>query len=110
MPEQKIFAERLKKAREFRAMTQIELGEKANLPSSSIAHFEAGARKPSFDTLRHLSSALDVSTDYLLGRVAEPASDAQGDALYRDMKKLSENDRELAENILKLLAQRSKIE
>ena len=48
-----IFKERLKTAREdLRKWSQSELAGRAKLPPSSIAHFEAGSRKPSFDTLR----------------------------------------------------------
>lgn len=47
-----LFQERLKAARELRKWSQGELAGKASMPPSSIAHFEAGSRKPSFDTLR----------------------------------------------------------
>jgi transcriptional regulator with XRE-family HTH domain len=102
-----IFCERLKSAREMRKLTQNELGNKAQLPPSSIAHFEAGSRKPSFETLRRLSGALEVTSDYLLGRVDEPIIAVSGDALFRDIGKLSANDRELAGQILKILAERN---
>ena len=39
--------------------------------ASAISHFETGTRKPSFDNLRRLADALDVTTDYLLGRVKD---------------------------------------
>jgi transcriptional regulator with XRE-family HTH domain len=87
----------------MRKLTQIELGNKANLPSTSIAHFEAGQRKPSFDNLRKLAEALEVTTDYLLGRVAEPSMAEAGDVLFRDIGKLSDYDRRIAENFLKML-------
>jgi transcriptional regulator with XRE-family HTH domain len=87
----------------MRKLTQIELGTKANLPSTSIAHFEAGKRKPSFDNLRKLAEALEVTTDYLLGRVAEPSMAEAGDVLFRDIGKLSDYDRRIAENFLKML-------
>jgi transcriptional regulator with XRE-family HTH domain len=103
VPEYDVFSERLRNAREMRRLTQIELGTKANLPSTSIAHFEAGSRKPSFDNLRKLAEALEVTTDYLLGRVAEPSMAEAGDVLFRDIGKLSEYDRRIAENFLKML-------
>jgi transcriptional regulator with XRE-family HTH domain len=102
-----VFGERLKSAREMRKLTQIELGNKAHLPSSSIAHFETGSRKPSFETLRRLAVALDVTTDYLLGRVDEPVIVASRDTLFRDIGKLSADDRELAGQFLKILAERN---
>jgi len=71
-PPSEIFSERLKAARELREWSQSDLAGRAKMPQSSIAHFEAGSRKPSFDTLRRLANALEVTTDYLLGRVGDP--------------------------------------
>lgn len=103
-----IFQERLKTAREqLRKWSQSELAGRAGMPPSSIAHFEAGSRKPSFDTLRRLANALEVTTDYLLGRVDDPGLAEAGDPLYRDVGKLTGNDRELAKDFLKMLAQRN---
>jgi len=103
-----IFKERLKTAREqFRKWSQSDLAARAGLPPSSIAHFETGSRKPSFDTLRRLANALEVTTDYLLGRVDDPALAEAGDPLYRDVGKLTGHDREIAKDFLKMLAERS---
>ena len=44
-----IFKERLKAARYLREWSQSDLATRAELPPSSIAHFEAGSRKPSFE-------------------------------------------------------------
>ena len=103
-----LFQERLKAARELRKWNQGELAEKASMPSSSIAHFESGSRKPSFDTLRRLANALEVTTDYLLGRVDVPTLSQAADPLFRDVSKLTGNDRELAKDFLKMLAERNK--
>lgn len=102
-----IFPERLKAARDLRGWNQSELAQRAKMPPSSIAHFESGSRKPSFDTLRRLANALEVTTDYLLGRVEEPELAESGDPLYRDVGKLTGRDRELAKDFLKMLAERS---
>ncbi|MEQ8443048.1 MAG: helix-turn-helix transcriptional regulator [Alphaproteobacteria bacterium] len=102
-----VFRERLKAARDQREWKQSELAEKAAMPPSSIAHFESGSRKPSFATLRRLANALDVSTDYLLGRVDDPGMTEAGDPLYRDVAKLSGSDRELAKDFLKMLSERN---
>ena len=102
-----VFKERLKAARALRQMTQSELAEKAKLPPTSIAHFETGPRKPSFDTLRSLATALEVTTDYLLGRVDEPGLAEAGDPLYRDMGKLTDRDREMAREFLEMLAKKA---
>ena len=102
------FKNRLREARELRNMNQAELAEKAGLPASSISHFEAGSRKPSFDNLRRLAGGRNVTTDFLLGRVGDPGQAAEADPLYRDIQNLSEQDRELTGDFLKMLADRDK--
>jgi transcriptional regulator with XRE-family HTH domain len=102
-----IFKDRLKAARDLRKWSQNDLAGRAGLPPSSIAHFETGSRKPSFETLRRLANALEVTTDYLLGRVSDPGLAEAGDPLFRDVGKLTGQDRELAKDFLKMLAERS---
>jgi transcriptional regulator with XRE-family HTH domain len=102
-----IFRERLRAARDLRGYSQGALAERANMPPTSIAHFESGSRKPSFDTLRRLANALEVTTDYLLGRVDQPELAEAGDPLFRDVGKLSGRDRELAKDFLEMLAKRN---
>src|SRR3984893_7365410 len=102
-----MFKDRLKSARELRKLKQSELADRAKLPPSSIAHFETGTRKPSFDTLRRLANALEVTTDYLLGRVDSPGLAEAGAPLYRDVGKLTGRDREIAKDFLKMLARRN---
>jgi len=101
-----IFMERLRAAREMRSMSQAELAAKTGLPPSSIAHFEGGNRKPSFDNLRKLSEALAVTTDYLLGRADDPEAAVAADPMFRHAAKLTEKDRELAAAFLEMLAKR----
>lgn len=103
-----LFQERLRAARELRKWSQGELADRASMPPSSIAHFESGSRKPSFDTLRRLANALEVMTDYLLGRVDDPSLAQAADPLFRDVSKLTGKDRELAKDFLKMLAERNK--
>ena len=110
-PIKDVFTERLKAARQTRGLGQAELATKSGLPVTSISHFESGNRKPSFDNLRRLSKALDASTDYLLGRVADlGGTGAMGDQLYRDVKNLSGRDREIAEDFMKVLAAKSRVD
>ena len=62
------FSNRLREARILRALNQRELAERLGVPPSSIAHFEGGRRKPSVANLVRLADALNVTTDFLLGR------------------------------------------
>ena len=101
-----LFPDRLRAARKLRALAQAELAAKAGLPPTSISHFEAGSRKPSFDNLRRLAQALDVTADYLMGRADEPGMSMESDQTYRDIQKLTEGDRTLAKEFLAMLANR----
>jgi transcriptional regulator with XRE-family HTH domain len=107
----KVFAERLRDSRErLRGLTQAQLAEKTGLPSTSISHFEnpEGTRKPSFDNLRRLANALEVTTDYLLGRsddhVGMPVAN---DALYRDVQNLTDADKEFAQLMIKKMLEKN---
>ena len=88
-----LFQERLKAARELREWSQGQLASQAGMPPSSIAHFESGSRKPSFDTLRRLANALEVTTHYLLGRGDDPSRAPAADPLFRDGRQLTGHDR-----------------
>lgn len=103
-----IFPERLLAAREKRGLSQGELGKRAGFQASAISHFETGTRKPSFDNLRRLADALDVTTDYLLGRVTDTEALAGADTLHRHLDQLTTEDREMAKDFLKLLAHKAK--
>ena len=107
MTDQEIFPERLKAARELRHLSQAALAERAGTPATTISHFEAGARKPSFDSLRRLAMALEVTTDYLLGLAEAPTQNAETDPLFRHGQNLTGRDRDIAREIVELLARRS---
>ena len=103
-----IFSLRLREARQLRQLNQNELANRTGLPPSSIAHFERNSRKPSFDTLRKLAKALDVSTDYLIGMADDPVNATSGDPLFRDIGKLTDQDRRVAKDFLEFLAKRGR--
>lgn len=65
------FYERLRAARKHRGLSQLEVANRIGLNHANISLFETGERKPSFDNLRALADALDVTIDYILGRVDE---------------------------------------
>lgn len=103
-----LFPARLKSARELRQINQADLAKNTGLPPTSISHFEAGSRKPSFDNLRRLAENLNVTADYLLGRVDEPTALAGANKLHRHAQNLSAEDMELAESFMKMLESRNK--
>ena len=102
-----VFPERLRAARDKRGLNQDDLAKRAGLQSSAISHFETGTRKPSFDNLRRLADALDVTTDYLLGRVKEIDGLAGGEKLHRHYDRLTSDDRDFAEGLMELLAKKA---
>ena len=101
------FSGRLRAAREKRKLSQGDLANRAGFQASAISHFETATRKPSFDNLRRLADALDVTTDYLLGRVTDDQALAGADRLHRDLDRLTTADRDIAENFLKMLADKA---
>lgn len=106
-----IFRERLRTAREeLRKLSQADLARETGLPASSVAHFEAGTRKPSFDNLRKLANALNITTDYLLGRSEDPAGAAEADPIYRDVHNLTDKNRKMAADFMRFLAQQDEKE
>lgn len=102
-----VFPERLRSAREYRGLNQGELAQKAGMQPSAISHFETGTRKPSFDNLRILADALDVTTDYLLGRVEDFKALAGADQLHRHYESLEGSDRKMADDLITMLAKRA---
>ena len=74
---------------------------------SAISHFETGTRKPSFDNLRILADSLDVTTDYLIGRVDDFKALAGADRLHRYYESLQGSDRKMADDLITMLAKRA---
>lgn len=79
------FSRRLRAARELRALSQGDLARKSGLQSAAISHFETGRRRPSHANLLRLADALDVSTDYLTGRVDTTINEWKAASGYDDL-------------------------
>jgi len=107
MKSKDIFRKRLQEARNMRDLSQDGLAKLTKLQPSAISHFETGTRKPSFDNLKRLADALEVTSDYLLGRIDEPDGIIEGDTLYRDYENLTSDEREFARVFMASLAKRS---
>lgn len=108
------FPDRLRAARELRKLSQSELAERAGFQPSAVSHFETGRRSPSFDNLKRLADALDVTTDYLLGRVDQPkgsprrAAGPVVDKLFRDAEKMSQDDLDTLAGFADMLAKKNR--
>src|SRR5689334_15941834 len=102
------FPERLRQARDLRGLNQSQLAEKSGLPPSAINHFEQARRSPSFDNLKRLANALDVSTDFLLGRTDDPGlCGPTADKVFRNAEKLSSTDLEALALMAEALAKKA---
>ncbi len=107
-PKKNIFKKRLYETRKMRDLNQEEVAKKANLPSTAISHFESGTRKPSFENLKKLADALEVSIDYLLGRTDSISGNLVHEAgIFRDYENLTDEDRKLARDFMQTLAKRN---
>ncbi len=63
----KTLAHRLANARIDQRLSQEALAEKAGITRGMIAKYETETSTPTIETLAKLATALDVTTDYLLG-------------------------------------------
>jgi transcriptional regulator with XRE-family HTH domain len=98
---------RLRAARDLRGWSQKELARRAGIPTKTIEHYEIALSKPSLEMLRRLAGMLGVTTDYLLGVVDAPHAGA-GDALFRAVDRLADEEREFARDFLQVLVERSR--
>lgn len=102
-----IFLRRLREARKLRELNQAQLAQLSGLLTSAVSHFETGARKPSFDNLKRLADALEVTTDYLLGRADDPAGLSGAEEIHRHLNRLKGKDRKFAEDVIEMLAEKA---
>lgn len=80
-----MFPERLKQLRKEKGMTQIDLAKTLGVSSGTVAMWETGKRKPSFDMFDRLTEVFDRRIDYILGTTDEPVSlkVGEGDAVVK---------------------------
>lgn len=104
-PESKIFCERLRAVREKRGLSQADLASRSDLQPSAVSHFETGRRAPSFHNLRRLADTLEVTIDYLLGRVDdEKAVGPSMQRIFRDASRMSKDDLDILADMAERLA------
>lgn len=65
----KLFGQRLAQLRERRGLSQRQLAALVGIRGPSLAEYETQATWPSVPTLIALADVLDVSLDWLCGRV-----------------------------------------
>ena len=68
----KKFSSRLKYLITDRKIKQVDLANDIGITESALSHYLAGDREPSNELLANLATALDTTTDYLLGKNDNP--------------------------------------
>lgn len=66
------FKDKLKEARDYAGISQVELSELLNVNQSAISHWEKGNRTPDLETINKLTEILGVSVDFLIGTTTVP--------------------------------------
>ena len=79
MEGENVFPERLKQLRKEKGMTQIDLAKTLGVSSGTVAMWETGKRKPSFDMFDRLTALFDKRIDYILGASDDPTPLKAGD-------------------------------
>ena len=100
-----IFGDKLKFSRVHRGWTQEQLAIHSKILNTTIADYEAGLEKPSYDNLRKLAKVLDMSADYLLGLVDE-ITIAMPVIFVNKISQISGDDRILLDQIIEMLIAR----
>lgn len=63
--------ERITRLRKKSNLSQKELADKTNLTEATLSRYENDLREPKGEVIVKIANALDVTTDYLLGRTDE---------------------------------------
>ena len=86
-----MFPERLKQLRKEKGMTQIDLAKALDISGGTVAMWETGKRKPSFEMFDKLTTLFDRRLDYILGSsdddsslIKENESDMLGDWVVQE--------------------------
>lgn len=91
------FAETLKRKRLAKGLSQQKLANLANVSLRSVCNYESGEREPGIAVLRRLATALDTTSEILIG---SEHTDISVDEVLTDMYalfaggSLSEDDRD----------------
>jgi Predicted transcriptional regulators len=91
-----VIGSRIKIKRVEAGLSQKELAQAIGVSPPAINRFEKGIKSPSIETLAKLASSLGVSSDYLLGAIADGdvfVDEAVMDA-FKSFKALSYKDRQ----------------
>jgi transcriptional regulator with XRE-family HTH domain len=80
---------RIEAVREEGGLTQSGLARAMGVSQSAVSQIEAGERNPSYEMLRQIARAMNVSVAYLVGAEVESLS-AEEETHFRQYRALSE--------------------
>ena len=83
-------ADRLKRLRERKNLTQLDLAQSLSVSQQQVARWESGASDASADAIARLARTLRCSADFLLGLVEQPHQMLQDRPLSADEQQLLE--------------------
>ncbi|MEL6391587.1 MAG: helix-turn-helix transcriptional regulator [Bacteroidota bacterium] len=86
------FEKRLSEVRKMRGFSQEELAERIGTKGPAIGRYERGTARPSFEVALRLADALDISLDYLVGKV-DTTLDTDTLKRIQEIEQLDEDDR-----------------
>ena len=90
-------------------LSQNGLAKKAKLSVSAVNRLEAGETVPETKTLKALAKALNVSLNSLLERLQDrPTSSSSDDSLSELIQQLSERDKDLVEQCVRVFLEYKK--
>jgi len=87
------FGKRLMEVRKKKGLSQEDLATLIGTKGPAIGRYERGAANPTIEVAIRLADALDVSLDYLVGKV-DMALDADTLKRMKDINALPEEDRQ----------------
>lgn len=108
------FADRLKKLRQDQEKTQYELAQDVGTSQAAISRLEAGDQNPTYEIIRRLSDALNVSPAYLMGGKVKGEDveelKPEEEAHFRQLRGLNEEQRKEIQRYMQYVQMRDKME
>ena len=109
------FAQRLKKVRIDKGLSQTELGNLAGIHYTQIGRYENKGAQPSDDILAKLANSLGVSSDFLTnGSTDEMAENTLKDKellnQFRAIEKMPDNDKYVVKSLIDAFITKRKIQ
>lgn len=97
------FAERLKRARQDKGLSQSDLAKEVGIHYTQIGRYENKGANPAADILAKLANALEVSSDFLMnGSVENIAKDTLTDKDLLNQFKSIEQMEDADKNVVKV--------